>query len=66
MTTTNDNGVTHIVSISKRAASRLQEAIVAFANDRANGTAWLRQIAAREALHASMSVHPAGKGRDHE
>jgi hypothetical protein len=59
----NHMGVTLVVRMSKEAAFRLQYAISDFANDRANGTAWLRMIAAKQALQASMDAHPAGKSR---
>ncbi|MDF1705055.1 MAG: hypothetical protein P1U38_09800 [Aeromicrobium sp.] len=42
---------------------RRSVAYLAWALDPTNGTAWLRLVAAKAKLQASMDAHPAGKGR---
>lgn len=55
MVTQNDNGVIRLLRESVEIALRI------FRRNPADGSAWLRAIAARDALHRSMTAHPAGK-----
>lgn len=55
MATENENGVIRLLRESVEIALRI------FRRNPADGSAWLRAIAARDALHRSMNAHPAGK-----